>query len=150
MSRIIMSILLTMATIMSAAGAAKAKSPQINRIDPPHWWAGMVSDTLQLMVYGPDIAGSEATLATYPGVSIAETVRLDSPNYLLIYLIIGIRKNHYIIWSNAFEYFRRIDRQIFKNATLFFSVIINKSQQFILGQCLALCPKRFCNLAGSP
>ena len=89
MSRIIMSILLTMATIMSAAGAAKAKSPQINRIDPPHWWAGMVSDTLQLMVYGPDIAGSEATLATYPGVSIAETVRLDSPNYLLIYLNIS-------------------------------------------------------------
>lgn len=75
-----------MAATLSALAAPKSGSPKINRIDPPHWWTQMEADTLQLMVYGPDIARAEASLTPYPGVSIAETVRLDSPNYLLVYL----------------------------------------------------------------
>lgn len=49
----------------------------------------MAQDTLQLMVYGPGIGHCEASLQQYPGVTLAETVRLESPDYLLLYLDIA-------------------------------------------------------------
>ena len=74
-------------TVMIAAMTSSAQ-PKIDRIEPPYWWTGMKQDTLQLMVYGPHIAESEVTLK-YPGVNIAETVRLDNPDYLILYLNIS-------------------------------------------------------------
>ncbi len=79
-----LSLILIMTTL--AAGAADKRSLKIDRIDPPYWWTGMQADTLQLMVWGPDVANCSVNLEAYPGVSVAETVRLDSPNYLLVYL----------------------------------------------------------------
>lgn len=58
---------------------------KINRIDPTDWYVGMKDPTLQLMVYGQGIRGAEVT-TDYPGAKIDSLVRLDSPNYLLIYL----------------------------------------------------------------
>lgn len=76
--------------ITAATAGAKNSRPTIDRIDPPHWWAGMASDTLQLMISGPGIAEATLTLdGEHPGVSLAETVRLDSPNYLVAYLAIA-------------------------------------------------------------
>lgn len=88
MNRIIrtLAIIILLAATSAVAAAAKTSQPRIDRIDPPYWWAGMKSDTLQLMVYGPGIGDCAVTLAPYPGVAIAETVRMDSPNYLLVYL----------------------------------------------------------------
>lgn len=57
----------------------------VNKIDPPFWYARMKNPDLQLMVYGTDIAGSTVSV-NYPGVSLSSTVRLESNNYLLIYL----------------------------------------------------------------
>ena len=57
----------------------------VDRIEPTHWYVGMTDPTLQLMVYGQDIREAEVSTA-YPGVSIDSLVRLDSPNYLLVYL----------------------------------------------------------------
>ena len=55
------------------------------RIEPANWYVGMKDASLQLMVYGKDIR--EATVTTdYPGVRLDSIVRLDSPNYLLVYL----------------------------------------------------------------
>ena len=85
MHRTILSILMAMTATLSIFAAHRG-APQVNRIDPPYWWTGMAADTLQLMVYGPDIARADVTVAPYPGVTVAETVRLDSPNYLLLYL----------------------------------------------------------------
>lgn len=48
----------------------------------------MKQDTLQLMVYGPKIADSSVSLQ-YPGVTLAETVHLENPDYLLLYLDIA-------------------------------------------------------------
>lgn len=79
--------LLTILALMVGIASASSR-PQISRIDPPHWWAGMRQDTLQLMVYGSNIANASATL-DYPGVDIAKTVRLESPDYLLLYLVVG-------------------------------------------------------------
>ncbi len=64
--------------------AMSAKN-EITRIEPTDWYVGMKDASLQLMVYGPDIRTADVTV-DYPGVAIDSLVRLDSPNYLLIYL----------------------------------------------------------------
>lgn len=60
-------------------------TPNVTRIDPTNWFADMQDPTLQLMVYGKDIKFTDVT-TDYPNVKIDSLVRLDSPNYLLIYL----------------------------------------------------------------
>ena len=74
---------------VTTMSAAKAQKPAISRIDPTDWFVGMKNPRLQLMVYGPDIASTTDVTTDYPGVSIDSVVRLDSPNYLFVYLNIG-------------------------------------------------------------
>lgn len=45
----------------------------------------MKNPTLQVLLYGEDIANSQVTV-TDPSVKILETVSLESPNYLLVYV----------------------------------------------------------------
>ena len=63
--------------------AAKIK---IDRIEPTDWFVGMKNPSLQLMVYGQDIAHVQNVTTDYSGVRVDSIVRLDSPNYLLVYL----------------------------------------------------------------
>ena len=58
---------------------------KIKRIDPTDWFVGMKNAKLQLMVYGESIGKVQVSTA-WPGVRIDSVVRLDSPNYLLVYL----------------------------------------------------------------
>ncbi|MGI6223689.1 MAG: glycoside hydrolase family 13 protein [Prevotella sp.] len=58
---------------------------KVNRIDPANWFAGMKNPSLQLMVYGPGIKSADVSV-DYPGVRVDSVVRLDSPNYLFVYL----------------------------------------------------------------
>lgn len=58
---------------------------KVDRIDPTFWYAGMKNPTVQLMLYGKNIKQAEVT-TDYPGATIERIVRLDSPNYLLVYL----------------------------------------------------------------
>lgn len=73
----------------STAAQKKANNriatPNVTRIDPTNWFADMQDPTLQLMVYGKDIKFADIT-TNYPNVKIDSLVRLDSPNYLLVYL----------------------------------------------------------------
>ena len=63
----------------------RTATPNVTRIDPTNWFADMQDPTLQLMVYGKDIKFADVT-TDYPNVKIDSLVRLDSPNYLLVYL----------------------------------------------------------------
>ena len=56
---------------------------KITRIDPTDWYAGLKNPSLQLMVYGEGIREAEVEA---DGAKIDSIVRLDSPNYLLVYL----------------------------------------------------------------
>ena len=76
-----MMILGAFALTMSAA-----KKPVIDRIEPANWFVGMKNPQVQLMVYGEGIRDVESVTTDYPGVRIDSLVRLDSPNYLLIYM----------------------------------------------------------------
>lgn len=81
--------LIALGVAASAASLAAAKkAPLVQNIEPPYWWVGMASDTLQLMVKGPGIAEAEVT-ASYPGVKIVEEVKPGSPDYKLLYLTVA-------------------------------------------------------------
>ena len=58
---------------------------KIDRIEPANWFVGMKKPTVQLMVCGKNVRDAKVTV-DYPGVKIDSLVRLDSPNYLLVYL----------------------------------------------------------------
>ena len=70
---------------LTTMSAAKTKVV-IDRIDPTDWYVGMKNPQLQLMVYGKNIAAVQRVATDYPGVSVDSVVRLDSPNYLFVYL----------------------------------------------------------------
>ena len=76
-----------MAQVMTMS-AAKSKVV-IDRIDPTDWYVGLKNPQVQLMVYGKNIANVKDVKTDYPGAVIDSVVRLDSPNYLLIYMNIG-------------------------------------------------------------
>ncbi|MBM6992334.1 MAG: glycoside hydrolase family 13 protein [Prevotella sp.] len=71
--------------IVMAQAILSSAQIKIDRIEPTDWYVGMKDASLQLMVYGQGIRDAEVT-TSYPGVRIDSLVRLDSPNYLLVYL----------------------------------------------------------------
>ena len=77
-----------LALLMSAMtmSAAKNTKTTVSRIDPTDWFVGMKNPSVQLMVYGQGIRDVKSVTTDYPGVTIDSLVRLDSPNYLLVYL----------------------------------------------------------------
>lgn len=79
---------------LQAARSTQAKSLKSKdlRIDPTDWYVGMKDPTLQLMFYGEGIRDVANVTTDYPGVSVDSVVRLDSPNYLLVYLNVGKAK----------------------------------------------------------
>ena len=72
-----------MALILSSMTMQAAT--KIDHIEPENWYVGMKNSSLQLMVYGKNIRDSRVSV-DYPGVKIDSLVRLDSPNYLFVYL----------------------------------------------------------------
>lgn len=76
-------ILISLALILSSMTMQAAT--KIDHIEPENWYVGMKNSLLQLMVYGKNIRDSRVSV-DYPGVKIDSLVRLDSPNYLFVYL----------------------------------------------------------------
>ncbi len=83
-------LLIALATLWVAGAWAAPKMPafRVNRIEPTNWFVGMKNPSVQLMVYGENIRNAEVK-TDYAGVKIDSVVRLDSPNYLLVYLNIA-------------------------------------------------------------
>ena len=75
--------LISLALILSSMTMQAAT--KIDHIEPENWYVGMKNSSLQLMVYGKNIRDSRVSV-DYPGVKIDSLVRLDSPNYLFVYL----------------------------------------------------------------
>ena len=76
----LLTALVAMTLTMSAA------KMKIDRIEPTDWFVGMKNPQVQLMVYGQGIRDVATVTTDYPGVTIDSIVRLDSPNYLLVYM----------------------------------------------------------------
>jgi Glycosidases len=71
---------------MGAILNMEAAKVTVERIDPTDWYVGMKNPQLQLMVYGKGIASVQEVTTDYPGAVVDSIVRLDSPNYLLVYM----------------------------------------------------------------
>lgn len=61
-------------------GAANVKT-----VDPAFWWSGMKNPELQILIYGNKIGDSKVSI-TSNTVRVKETVQLENPNYLILYL----------------------------------------------------------------
>ena len=72
--------LLAAATVFSANAA-----PEISRLEPEFWFAGMKNSSLQIMVYGKNIRSTNCDVH-YPGIKVDSVVRLDNQDYMLVYL----------------------------------------------------------------
>lgn len=57
----------------------------VQKVEPAFWWAGMQNPEVQVLLYGTDISTDNVTLST-SDIHIKEIVRLENPNYLLLYL----------------------------------------------------------------
>ena len=62
-----------------------AQAVNVDMIEPTNWYVGMKNPSLQLMVYGKDIKNADVAI-DYAGVKVDSVVRLDSPDYLFVYL----------------------------------------------------------------
>lgn len=82
MKQFIFSISLLLSA-MTMNGAVK-----VSKVEPANWFVGMKNPSFQLMVYGKDIKNADVKV-DYNGVKLDSVVRLDSPNYLLVYLNVG-------------------------------------------------------------
>lgn len=66
--------------------AAAASAFSVDRVDPPHWWAGMSDPSLQLQLHGKDVRACDVAVSA-PGVTLDSVARLDlSPDWLYVYL----------------------------------------------------------------
>lgn len=83
MRRILLAAAILATNILTMSAAKKTV---IDRIEPTDWYVGMKNPQVQLMIYGKGIRDVESVTTDYPGVTIDSLVRLDSPNYLLIYM----------------------------------------------------------------
>ncbi len=55
---------------------------QIDKIEPPFWYAGMHNPELQIMFYGKNIAQYEASVSN--NVVIKNVIKTENPNYIFI------------------------------------------------------------------
>lgn len=88
---------------------------QVERIEPPFWWAGMHRPELQLMLYGPAISKYELYFSG--GIKITEVQKTENPNYLFVTLNIQsitpgsyelqFYKDNQIAGSSSYEFKQR-------------------------------------------
>lgn len=94
-------VLLLLINLNFTTHAAKTS---VERIDPPHWWAGMKNPHLQLQIHGQQIRQAVPQI-NYPGVTVDSVVRLNaSPNWQYIYLTLSpdVKPGHMeIIWKEG-------------------------------------------------
>lgn len=60
-------------------------SIEVKHLDPAFWWTGMKNKELQILMYGDNIANCDVDI-TSKSTKLKEVVRLENPNYLLLYL----------------------------------------------------------------
>ena len=72
MKKIILLLIITTSTMFA----------QINKIEPPFWYAGMYNPELQIMFYGKNIAQFQVSVSN--SIKIINVKRTENPNYLFV------------------------------------------------------------------
>lgn len=90
---------------------------QVEKIEPPFWWADMNHSELELMVYGKNISQYDVTFSE--GIKVISAKKTENPNYLFITIdtknvkvgnyTINFTKGKKIVFSKPFEFKQRRD-----------------------------------------
>lgn len=90
------------------SAVADAAPGQISRVEPLSWWTGMKTP-LQLLIQGEDIGGCTLTIEGGKGVSVRETHKADSPDYLFADIEISPKAEagtYYLVFSREGRSFK--------------------------------------------
>jgi glycosidase len=74
--------------LLAVLSVSPALAQSIDRVEPPHWWQGFQHRELQLLVHGEGV-GALTPSVDASGVTLQRIERVDSPNYLFLYLDIS-------------------------------------------------------------
>ena len=84
---------------------------QIQRVEPPFWYAGMKNPELQIVFYGKNIAENEVSVSD--AVSIKSVEKTENPNYLFVTidtkdlaakeLLFSFSKNNKVVFTKKYE-----------------------------------------------
>ncbi len=75
-------------TLVLVVVTIQLSAQNVERVEPPMWWTGMVNPELQLMLYGEGIGDLVADIKG-DGVRLASSRRLENSNYLVLDLVIS-------------------------------------------------------------
>ena len=73
--------LLLVTLVVVSLGQVTAQ--ELDRVEPPFWWAGMVNPELQLLIYGEDISALTPVI-DHEGVELVKVSKVKNPNYLFV------------------------------------------------------------------
>lgn len=60
---------------------------KVERIEPPNWWFGMKTDSVQILIYGENVGNAEV-FPSHRGATVVDYYKAESPNYLFLDLIV--------------------------------------------------------------
>lgn len=81
-------ILIRMDSYGRGVNSLSAQTIDIQKVHPLNWYVGMLNPSLQILIYGKNIAVSKVSLKPYAGVTLKTVHTVENPNYLFLDLTI--------------------------------------------------------------
>ncbi|RJP68559.1 MAG: hypothetical protein C4539_08720 [Ignavibacteriales bacterium] len=76
------------AILVTTINICFAQGFEINKIEPPNWWAGMKTNKINLMVYGKNLTEVQAQFSS-PGSKVVKINKAENTDYIFIDAEIG-------------------------------------------------------------
>ena len=81
---------LVVLVLLTGPVVGQKKAVQFQHVEPPFWWVGMKTTSLQILFYNKDVNVSEYTASLdYAGVALKSVKRVSNPHYLFLTLEIS-------------------------------------------------------------
>ena len=78
---------LVVLVLLTGPVVGQKKAVQFQHAEPPFWWVGMKTTSLQILFYNKDVNVSEYTASLdYAGVALTSVKKVSNPHYLFITL----------------------------------------------------------------
>ncbi|MFA9189586.1 glycoside hydrolase family 13 protein [Flavobacterium magnesitis] len=97
---------------------------QIQRVEPPFWYAGMHNPELQILFYGKNIAENDVTVSN--GISIKSIEKTENPNYLFVTIdtkgvaaqeiLFSFSKNKKVVFTKKYTLKQRRDNSALRKS----------------------------------
>lgn len=85
MRAVLLRLLCAVWLTVAASAGARAAPPQVDAVEPPHWWTGFAEPRLQVLAYGSGIADARVTVQGR-GLVLERAQRTDSPDHVFLHL----------------------------------------------------------------